>query len=830
MCCVARIASAQSPSELRRLLDSVVPAAMATERIPGVVVSVVSDGRLIVSRGYGAADLETKRPMTDSTIVRIGSISKVMTAVAVAHLADRGRVQLDSGVTAYLRDIKLPSRYRRPTTVRHLLTHSAALDEIRPGPMAEGASSVQPVREYLRSRLVQYAPPGTATAYSTYGMALAGVLVEDVSGLPFERYLVDSIWRPLGMSRTSITIPDAMRSQTASPYDVEGDSVVRAPWEWYHTTPASSVNSTAQDMARFMIAQLTGRSAVLSERMTREMQREHVTMHPRLPGYGLGWQQIQRGDERGVQHGGDVAGFSSLVTLLPGRKLGVFVAGHREGSDLRYTVTRAVLDRVAPVRDSVTRPVSMHASRDAAARAVARYAGHYRANIVCHSCENPRPVAEIDVLANQDGTLSAFNGKFVEVSPRFFVREDGSRRFGFHEDSLGRITHLTLGSWQVLERVPMTGTSVDSAGIRRAALDYVNGWYEGDAARMERSLHSDLAKRIWRPDPERGGGRMENQTAMTLVQGTRRGWGRQTPEPLRRRDVEILEIFGNAASARARMTDWIDLMHLARVNGEWKIVNVLWEYAQAEQGERSASSAEAAAPRKPPQDPALRAEIQAVNDSMVAAFNRGDMLAVARFYADDARIDGERGELVQGRAAVDKYWASIRNPKSWKLDVIAVGGHRDTPYQIGRSTLVTAIGPPLSSFSRSGAETLAARSGWRWTTIAIDRRRRHAATTAAADFRGCTRIGNKQNVAVGLSVFASLRGNPRLPLSARYGSRNRGVVPQHHLQLVPRKVPGPLPWLLVLEIRFEHIGVTVEAAEDLVPTLRELVVDITKWF
>jgi ketosteroid isomerase-like protein len=412
-----------------------------------------------------------------------------------------------------------------------------------------------------------------------------------------------------------------------------------------------------------------------------------------LPGYGLGWQQIQRGnDERGVQHGGDVAGFSSLVTLLPGRKLGVFVAGHREGSDLRYTVTRALLDRLAPVRDPVTRPVSMHASRDVAARSVARYAGHYRANIICHSCDNPRPVAEVDVLANQDGTLSAFNGKFVEVCPRFFRNEDGSRRFGFHEDSLGRITHLTFGSWQVMERVPMTGSSADSAGIRRAVLDYVNGWYEGDAARMERALHSDLAKRIWRPDPERGGGRLENQTAMTLVQGTRRGWGRQTPEPLRRREVEILEIFGNAASARARMTDWIDLLHLARVNGEWKIVNVLWEYSQAEGGERPVAATQAASTvsRLPPQDPALRAEIQAVNDSMVAAFNSGDMLAVARFYADDARIDGERGVLVQGRAAVDKYWTGIRGAKSWKLQVIDVGGHRDSPYQIGRSTLVTS--------------------------------------------------------------------------------------------------------------------------------------------
>ena len=84
----------------------------------------------------------------------------------------------------------------------------------------------------------------------------------------------------------------------------------------------------------------------------------------------------------------------------------------------------------------------------------------------------------------------------------------------------------------------------------------------------------------------------------------------------------------------------------------------------------------------------LKAEIRAVNDSMVAAFNSGDLRAVARFYTNDARIDGEGGVVVQGRDAVDRYWSSISGAKSWKLEVLAVGGHRDSPWQVGRSTLV----------------------------------------------------------------------------------------------------------------------------------------------
>jgi hypothetical protein len=207
-------------------------------------------------------------------------------------------------------------------------------------------------------------------------------------------------------------------------------------------------------MAAFMLSQLRGGSAILSQRMTREMQREQITMHPMLPGWGMGWYQLQRADgERGVQHGGDIAGFSSLMTLLPGRNFGIFVASHREGSDLRYTVTTAVLERLFPIRSAPSVPVSMHKSPSVAVRQAARYAGRYRANIACHSCKNPRPAAEVDVVVNADGSVSAFGGRFIEVSPRFFRSEDGKRRFGFREDARGRITHLTVGAWQVLERI-----------------------------------------------------------------------------------------------------------------------------------------------------------------------------------------------------------------------------------------------------------------------------------------------------------------------------------------------------------------------------------------
>lgn len=120
-------------------------------------------------------------------------------------------------------------------------------------------------------------------------------------------------------------------------------------------------------------------------------------------------------------------------------------------------------------------------------------------------------------------------------------------------------------------------TAADSAGIRNAALDYLEGYYSGDAARMERALHPDLAKRIVRAGPSGGPGALENMSAMTLVLITRAMAQRPVPPEARRADVTILDVFGNAASVRVDAAQWVDYLHLGRLNGQWRIVNVLWE-------------------------------------------------------------------------------------------------------------------------------------------------------------------------------------------------------------------------------------------------------------
>jgi hypothetical protein len=117
----------------------------------------------------------------------------------------------------------------------------------------------------------------------------------------------------------------------------------------------------------------------------------------------------------------------------------------------------------------------------------------------------------------------------------------------------------------------------EEAAIRATALDYVEGWYTADAARMERALHPELAKRIVNTNPQNKRSSLGQQSAMTLVQNTRNSGGKDTPPDQMQKDVVILDIFQNAASVRATMSGWIDYMHMAKWNGRWVIVNVLWE-------------------------------------------------------------------------------------------------------------------------------------------------------------------------------------------------------------------------------------------------------------
>ncbi len=136
---------------------------------------------------------------------------------------------------------------------------------------------------------------------------------------------------------------------------------------------------------------------------------------------------------------------------------------------------------------------------------------------------------------------------------------------------------LSFSAAQAQTPAAATPSATDAAAIKQTALDYIEGYYEGNAERMERALHPELAKRIVRTDPKTGRSGLGQMSAMSLVQGTRNGGGKETPKEQQQKDVTILDVYENAASVKVVASGWVDYMHMAKWNGRWVIVNVLWE-------------------------------------------------------------------------------------------------------------------------------------------------------------------------------------------------------------------------------------------------------------
>ena len=428
---------------------------MQKEHIPGSAIVFVQNGQILLTRGFGYANLEQKKLVdAEKTICPIGSISKVFTATALVQLADQKKIDLKSDVNAYLKKLKVAQKYPEPIQLRNLLNHTSGLDEIRPGTQANSPEAILPLHEFLKSRLVPIHPPGLITSYSTYGITLAGLLIEEISGSSYETYLRRNLWEPWMMSRTHISTPLNLAGDVAIAYGVEDDKVEKIPYEWYHTTPASSIRSTAENMGHFIAGQLQcgdfRGKRIFSEKAACEMQRTQSTTHPQMPGWTYGFQEDDTNGLRILEHGGDIAGFASLLVLLPDQNTGFFITHHVEGANMRFELKKQLLNRYFPDKREVKAPTP---APDSAA-GLKRFAGVYRGNIFCHTCKESFPVAEVEVTANEDGTITLWEDRWIQTSPLLFVRSDGKRKIGFQEDKhTGQILQMSSGSWKVMEKV-----------------------------------------------------------------------------------------------------------------------------------------------------------------------------------------------------------------------------------------------------------------------------------------------------------------------------------------------------------------------------------------
>ena len=352
--------TAIDPDRLQGLadfVDGVMAEQIAAREVAGAVVTVVHGGQILFTRGYGHANVETGRPVDPvRTLFRPGSVSKLFTWVALMQQVERRRVDLDADVNTYL-DFRIPPLDGQPIRVRDLLQHTPGMSDVG-GIITRDPANAPIYRDWIRTHIpARLWPAGGDISYSNYGAALAGYIVERVSGQPYEDYAEAHIFAPLGMRATTFREPltAALLEHMASGYRLVDGRFVAQPFEHIGAVmPAGAASATAPDMARFMLALLgngrPGSAQILEPRSTAFLFRNSIANTRALPGMAHGFYVIRDANPRLVGHGGNTGDFHSNLVIAPERGFGFFISttGGRGSGDGRTDLTNAIVGRLFP--------------------------------------------------------------------------------------------------------------------------------------------------------------------------------------------------------------------------------------------------------------------------------------------------------------------------------------------------------------------------------------------------------------------------------------------------------------------------------------------------
>jgi CubicO group peptidase (beta-lactamase class C family) len=436
-------------------LDGFVPYAIARNGIAGAVVVVVRDNRVLFEKGYGYADVKAEKPVDPTaTLFRPGSISKLFTWTAVMQLEEKGKLDLDRDVNAYL-DFDIPPAFGTPITLRNLMTHTPGFEESYKGlvvydprrEMSLGAT----LKRWTPARIF---PPGQISAYSNYGAALAGYIVERVSGEKFDDYVTHHILVPLKMTHSSFLqpLPRSLAADMSRGYsDASSDP---KPFEIVNASPAGALSASGDDISHFMIAHLNDGEfdgvRILKPETARLMHANIFRPEPTLPAMGLGFYHEDRNGHVIVGHGGDTVLFHSDLHLILDEHVGVYFSQNSQGKpggSIRGALFDGFMDRYfpAPKRPGEARLKSATADD-------ALVAGNYEASRRAET-NFARISALADIFAitaNSDATISTsafrdLSGEAIrwrEIAP-YRWREAHGDRVLVADVKSGRVVQVT---------------------------------------------------------------------------------------------------------------------------------------------------------------------------------------------------------------------------------------------------------------------------------------------------------------------------------------------------------------------------------------------------
>jgi CubicO group peptidase (beta-lactamase class C family) len=453
-------------ADLEAFFDGLVPLQMERSDVAGATVLVMKDGKELLKKGYGYSDVTKKSSVDpDTTMFRLASISKLFTWVSVMQLAEQGKLDIDADVNKYL-DFQIKPAFGKPITLRNLMTHTGGFEEVVHDIIYVDPKKTTSLRDFLiANQPHRMYPPGEIPAYSNYGVGLGGYIVQRVSLEPFEQYVSEHIFQPLGMKHSSFNEP--MTAELA-PYVSDGyRATTEKPaigFEIFNPAPAGGVSSAAGDMEKFALALLNGGELeghrILKTETRDAMWTRQFGTSDSLPPICMGFYQTWRNNLRFIGHDGDLVAFHSMFLMEPTQKLVVFVSYNSAGSASRNRaeLLNGFADRYFPAYTPMPfQSVPAEQLKDIAGN----YQSTRRADSTKLAIGNPagQAVAKVD----KDGVLTldvakdlrGHTRKWKPIGKDLWQADDDQARIFAIRDSSGKIARLAVNFAGVqLQRVP----------------------------------------------------------------------------------------------------------------------------------------------------------------------------------------------------------------------------------------------------------------------------------------------------------------------------------------------------------------------------------------
>ncbi|WP_346320746.1 serine hydrolase domain-containing protein [Chitinophaga sp. YIM B06452] len=309
---------------LSEKVDKIVAKAMTKEKFPGMAVAIVQDNKVIFQKVYGVKSLKTKEPVNDNTIFSIGSVSKAFTGVAVMQLVQKGKIDLDSPIKKYMKNI--PPAWGN-ITVRQYMTHTSGIPDVKG---EKDKASFEGTLKQAGKQPMSFTPPGKKQQYNNFNFAILGKLIETVSGMTYLDYMTAHIFKPLQMNRTGV-MPGA-KNVALGHLNKNGE------WKEMEThfapgdygIPSGGLQTTLADFTRFSRA--LGSYSILNSKTTQSMWTPYSKKLSNTPG----WHSRMAGNELVIHKGGGGTGIGSVCdfAVVPSTKLFVIVMANKSNNDI----------------------------------------------------------------------------------------------------------------------------------------------------------------------------------------------------------------------------------------------------------------------------------------------------------------------------------------------------------------------------------------------------------------------------------------------------------------------------------------------------------------